>query len=60
MAMQEGNPFFDISRDLLHFISKAPTPFHAAHAMKTAFVYDGATELREEDEWEIAPGISMW
>lgn len=56
MAMQEGNPFFDISRDLLHFISKAPTPFHAAHAMKTAFVYDGATELREEDEWEIAPG----
>ncbi len=56
MAMQEGNPFVDISRDLLHFISKAPTPFHATQAMKTAFVYDGATELREEDDWEIAPG----
>ncbi len=54
--MQEGKPFVDISRDLLHFISKAPTPFHATQAMKTAFVYDGAMELREEDDWEIAPG----
>ncbi len=52
----KGNPFQDISRDLLHFISKAPTPFHAAFAIKTAFVYDGAIELREEDDWEISPG----
>ena len=55
MAQQE-NAFEEISRDLLHFISKSPSPFHAARGIKTAFVYDYAVELREEDDWEIEPG----
>lgn len=55
MAQQE-NAFEEISRDLLHFISKSPSPFHAARGIKTAFVYDHAVELREEDDWEIEPG----
>lgn len=55
MAQQE-NAFEEISRDLLHFISKSPSPFHAARGIKTAFVYDHAIELREEDDWEIEPG----
>lgn len=55
MAQQE-NAFEEISRDLLHFISKSPSPFHAARCIKTAFVYDHAVELREEDDWEIEPG----
>lgn len=46
----------EISRDLLHFISKSPSPFHAARGIKSAFVYDGAIELREEDEWELERG----
>lgn len=48
--------FEEISRDLLHFISKSPSPFHAARGIKAAFVYDRASELREEDDWEIEPG----
>lgn len=55
MAQQE-NAFEEISRDLLHFISKSPSPFHAARGIKTAFVYNHAVELREEDDWEIEPG----
>lgn len=46
----------EISRDLLHFISRSPSPFHAARGIKAAFVYDRAVELREEDDWELAPG----
>lgn len=53
---QQANAFEEISRDLLHFISKSPSPFHAARGIKTAFVYDHAVELREEDDWEIEPG----
>lgn len=53
---QQKNAFEEISRDLLHFISKSPSPFHAARGIKTAFVYDHAVELREEDDWEIEPG----
>lgn len=52
----EQNLFADISRDLLHFIAKSPSPFHAARGIKTAFVYDHAIELREEDDWELSPG----
>lgn len=52
----EDNVFEEISRDLLHFINKSPSPFHAARGIKAAFVYDHAIELREEDDWEISPG----
>lgn len=55
MPNQE-NAFNEISRDLLHFIAKSPSPFHAVRGIKTAFVYNHAIELREEDDWEIEPG----
>lgn len=55
MAVEE-NVFEEISRDLLHFINKSPSPFHAARGIKAAFIYDHAIELREEDDWEISPG----
>lgn len=55
MAGQE-TIYKDIARDLLHFIAKSPSPFHAARGIKAAFVYDRAVELREEDDWEIEPG----
>lgn len=52
----QENAFEEIARDLLHFIAKSPSPFHAARGIKTAFVYDHAIELREEDDWDIQPG----
>ncbi len=52
----QENAFEEISRDLLHFIAKSPSPFHAARGIKTAFVYDHAIELREEDDWDIQAG----
>ena len=48
--------FEEISRDLLHFISKSPSPYHAARGIKAAFVYDRAVELREEDDWTLERG----
>ncbi len=46
----------EINRDLLHFIAKAPSVFHAVRSIKTALVYAGFTEIREEDPWHIEKG----
>ena len=46
----------DISRDLIHFISKAPATFHAVRGIKAALLYAGFTEIREEDTWQIEKG----
>lgn len=54
--MEQCSAFEEISRDLLHFVNKSPSPYHAARGIKTAFIYDKAIELREEDDWQIQPG----
>lgn len=46
----------DISRDLLHFIAKSPSTFHAVRGIKAALLYAGFTEIREEDTWQIEKG----
>lgn len=46
----------DISRDLIHFIAKSPSPFHAVRGIKAALLYAGFTEIREEDTWKIEKG----
>lgn len=46
----------DISRDLIHFIAKSPSPFHAVRGIKVALLYAGFTEIREEDTWQIEKG----
>ena len=43
----------DISRDLIHFITKSPSTFHAVRGIKAALLYAGFTEIREEDTWQI-------
>ena len=43
----------EINRDLLHFIAKAPSVFHAVNSIRTALSYAGFTEIREEDPWQI-------
>ena len=46
----------DISRDLIHFIAKSPSTFHAVRSIKAALLYAGFTEIREEDTWQIEKG----
>lgn len=46
----------DISRDLIHFIAKSPSTFHAVRGIKVALLYAGFTEIREEDTWQIEKG----
>lgn len=46
----------DISRDLIHFIAKSPSTFHAVRGIKAALIYAGFTEIREEDTWQIEKG----
>lgn len=46
----------DISRDLIHFIAKSPSTFHAIRGIKAALLYAGFTEIREEDTWQIEKG----
>lgn len=46
----------DISRDLIHFIAKSPSTFHAVRGIKAALLYAGFIEIREEDTWQIEKG----
>ena len=46
----------EINRDLLHFIAKAPSVFHAVSSIRTALSYAGFTEIREEDPWQLERG----
>lgn len=46
----------NISRDLIHFIAKSPSTFHAVRGIKAALLYAGFTEIREEDPWQIEKG----
>lgn len=46
----------DISRDLIHFIAKSPSTFHAVRGIKAALLYAGFTKIREEDTWQIEKG----
>ena len=46
----------EINRDLLHFIAKAPSVFHAVNSIRTALSYAGFTEIQEEDPWQIERG----
>ena len=46
----------EIGRDLVHFIAKSPSMFHAVKGIKSALLYAGFTEIREEDSWHIEKG----
>lgn len=54
--MAEAKPFEEISADLLHFISKAPTPYQASEGMMTALKYAGFQRLSEEEPWHLKKG----
>ena len=54
--MEQLNTQEDISRDLIHFIAKSPSVFHAVRGIKAALLYAGFEEIREEDTWHIEKG----
>ena len=46
----------NINRDLLDFIEKSPTAWHAAETLAASLREAGYRELREEESWELVPG----
>ena len=40
-------------KDLLEFIDRSPTPFHAVEEMKNKLIAQGYSELKEPDVWEL-------
>jgi aspartyl aminopeptidase len=40
-------------QDLLEFIDRSPTPFHAVEEMKNKLIAQGYSELKESDVWEL-------
>lgn len=56
MALQKPETPEEVSRDLIHFIARSPSTFHAVRGMKAALLYAGFQEIREEDEWHIEKG----
>ena len=45
-----------ITGQLLSFIEKSPTCFHAVVTMKEEFLKNGFTELKENEKWSIQQG----
>ncbi|WP_028043210.1 M18 family aminopeptidase [Candidatus Stoquefichus massiliensis] len=46
----------EMSKELLSFIQKSPTAFHAVDQMKTILKENGYQELLEGQKWHIQPG----
>ena len=44
------------NEQLLSFLAKSPTAFHACHNLALRLTEEGYTELREQDAWELRPG----
>ena len=45
-----------ISKELLDFLQKSPTAFHAVENIKEELNKDGFVELLEGKPWKMAPG----
>ncbi len=46
----------DISREMLNFIKKSPSAFHAVEEIKNELISNGFTELSEGKKWDIEKG----
>ena len=42
-------------QDLLNFIDRSPTPFHAVNEMKNLLIQKGFSELKETNSWKLSP-----
>lgn len=50
----------DLNEQLLSFISRSPTAFHAVENTAKALSESGFEELREEENWSLAPGAQCF
>lgn len=48
------------AKDMLEFIEKSPSCFHAVANIKKALLEAGCTELTETGEWELTPGCGYF
>lgn len=46
--------------DLLNFIKRSPTPFHAANTLADLLKKNGFVELSESDHWDLLPGQNYY
>jgi len=44
-----------IAQDLIDFIAKSPTPFHATQNLLNMFIDAGFTQLFDNSDWDIKP-----
>lgn len=50
----------DLNQELLHFIDRSPTAFHAAANVASALEGSGFHELLETEDWAISPGDCLF
>ena len=50
----------DLNEQLLSFISRSPTAFHAVENTAKALSDAGFEELRETEDWSLTPGESRF
>ena len=46
----------NLSENLIQFLSKSPTAWHAVETVKNILAENGYTELKEYEKWKIEPG----
>lgn len=51
---------FDALKDLMAFLSQAPTAWHATQQMGNRFAQQDFTPLYEEEKWDLKPGESYF
>ncbi|WP_302551039.1 M18 family aminopeptidase [uncultured Dialister sp.] len=56
MNVEKPETTVEVGENLIHFIARSPSVFHAVHGVKEALLYSGFTEIREEDPWHIEKG----
>lgn len=48
--------YYETTKELLAFIKKSPTAFHAVEEMQTRLMEDGFQVLSEKEHWKLTPG----
>ena len=46
----------EVSKELLAFLKKSPTQFHAIDSMKEELLNHGYVELKEDEKWDLELG----
>ena len=50
---QRENSMTDYNKELISFLDKSPTAFHAVASIKKKLVANGYSELAESEKWEL-------